>query len=268
MSDTDTRSEVAGHGRDFAGKMALVTGGSRGIGRAVCLELARRGADLAFIYRSRDAEAEAVAAQIRALGRRALALKADLAQAAAVGAAVARAAAEFGGLDVLVQAAGAMGAWHETAELSVEDWDRYLAVDLSGAFYAIRASLPHLRKGGGGAIVAISSIAAQMCQARNVQGAAAKAGLEALVRVVAREEGRRGIRANAVAVGLTDTEMGRVAFAEWGPETTERVIRGIPLRRIGTPEEVARIVCFLAGPDAAYITGKVLQVDGGQIIAA
>jgi 3-oxoacyl-[acyl-carrier protein] reductase len=116
--------------------------------------------------------------------------------------------------------------------------------------------------------VAISSIAAQMCQPRNVQGAAAKAGLEAIVRVVAREEGRRGIRANAVAVGLTDTEMGRMALAEWGPETAERVIRGIPLRRIGTPEEVARVVCFLAGPDAAYITGKVLQVDGGQIIAA
>ena len=88
------------------------------------------------------------------------------------------------------------------------------------------------------------------------------------MRVVAREEGRRSIRANAVAVGLTDTEMGRMALAEWGPETAERVIRGIPLRRIGTPEEVARVVCFLAGPDAAYITGKVLQVDGGQIIAA
>jgi len=125
-----------------------------------------------------------------------------------------------------------------------------------------------LRRAGGGAIVAISSIAAQMCQARNVQGAAAKAGLEAIVRVVAREEGRHGIRANAVAIGLTDTDMGRVAFAEWGPETTARVIRGIPLRRIGTPEEVARVVCFLAGPDSAYITGKVLQVDGGQIIAA
>ena len=107
-----------------------------------------------------------------------------------------------------------------------------------------------------------------MCQSRNVQGAAAKAGLEAMVRVVAREEGRRGIRANALAIGLTDTDMGRVAFAEWGPEVTERVIRGIPLRRIGTPEEVARVVCFLAGPDGAYITGKVLQVDGGQIIAA
>jgi len=253
---------------DFENKRALVTGGSRGIGRAVCLELARRGADVAFIYHSRDADAEATAAEIGALGRRALALKADLADAAEVGAAVDRAAAEFGRLDVLVQAAGAMGAWRETAELSAEAWDRYLAVDLSGAFYVMRAALPHLRKAGGGAIVAISSIAAQMCQPRNVQGAAAKAGLEAMIRVVAREEGRRGIRANAVAVGLTDTEMGRVAFAQWGPETTERVIRGIPLRRIGTPEEVARVVCFLAGPDGAYITGKVLQVDGGQIIAA
>ena len=268
MSEGETRSDLASDKRDFADKKALVTGGSRGIGRAVCLELARRGADVAFIYRSRDAEAEAAAAAIRGLGRRALVLKTDLADAAGVAAAIDRAAAELGRLDVLVHAAGAMGAGHETAELSVDDWDRYLAVDLSGAFYAIRAALPQLRKAGGGAIVAISSIAAQMCQARNVQGAAAKAGLEAIVRVVAREEGRRGIRANAVAVGLTDTEMGRVAFAEWGPETTERVIRGIPLRRIGTPEEVARIVCFLAGPDAAYVTGKVLQVDGGQIIAA
>ena len=159
---------------------------------------------------------EATAADIRALGRVALALKADLADAPGVGAAVDRAAAEFGRLDVLVQAAGAMGVWHETAELSTDDWDRYLAVDLSGAFYVIRAALPHLRKAGGGAIVAISSIAAQMCQARNVQGAAAKAGLEAMVRVVAREEGRRGIRANAVAVGLTDTDMGAYRFRRMG----------------------------------------------------
>ena len=253
--------------REFADKKALVTGGSRGIGRAVCLELARRGADVAFIYHSRDVEAGTTAGDIRALGRVALALKTDLADAHGVGTAIDRAAAQFGRLDILVQAAGAIGSWQETAELSTDDWDRYVAVDLSGAFYVIRAALPHLRKAGG-AIVAISSIAAQMCQARNVQGAAAKAGLEAIVRVVAREEGRRGIRANAVAVGLTDTEMARTAFAEWGAESTDRVVRGIPLRRIGTPEEVARVVCFLAGPDAAYITGKVLQVDGGQIIAA
>src|SRR6266852_2877212 len=123
---------------DFESRRVLVTGGSRGIGRAVCLELARRGADVAFIYRNRDAEAEAAAAQIRALGRRVLVLKTDLADAAGVAAAINRAAAELGRLDVLVQAAGAMGAWHETAELSTDDWDRYVAVDLSGAFYAIR----------------------------------------------------------------------------------------------------------------------------------
>jgi 3-oxoacyl-[acyl-carrier protein] reductase len=146
--------------RDFVNKKGLVTGGSRGIGRAVCLELARRGADVAFIYHSRDAEAEATAAQIRAFGRSALALKTDLADAGGVAAAVERAAAEFGRLDILVQAAGAMGAWQDTAELSPEEWDRYLAVDLSGAFYVIRAALPHLRKGRG-AIVAISSIAAR-----------------------------------------------------------------------------------------------------------
>ncbi len=253
---------------EFANKKAVVTGGSRGIGRAAALELARRGADVAFIYRSRDDEAEATAAQIRALGRQALVLKTDLAQAGEVSAAVDRAASEFGRLDVLVHAAGAMGAWHETAELSVADWDRYLAVDLSGAFYAVRAVLPRLRQAGGGAIVAVSSIAAQMCQPRNVQGAAAKAGLEAMIRVVAREEGHRGIRANAIAIGLTDTDMGRAALAQWGPQTSERIVRAIPLRRIGTPDEIARVVCFLAGPDAAYITGKVLQVDGGQIIAA
>jgi NAD(P)-dependent dehydrogenase (short-subunit alcohol dehydrogenase family) len=260
--------QAMGGESDFESRKVLVTGGSRGIGRASCLELARRGADVAFIYRNRDAEAEATAAEIRALGRQALALKADLAHASGVSAAVDRAAAELGRLDVLVQAAGAVGAWHDTADLSTDEWDRYIAVDLSGAFYAIRAALPHLRTAGGGAIVAISSIAAQMCQPRNVQGAAAKAGLEAMVRVVAREEAKRGIRANAVAIGLTDTDMGRAAFAQWGPETSERVIRAIPLRRIGTPEEIARVVCFLAGPDAAYITGKVLQVDGGQIIAA
>jgi 3-oxoacyl-[acyl-carrier protein] reductase len=252
---------------DFAGKRALVTGGSRGVGRAVSLELARRGADVGFLYRRSDDEAQATAVEIGAMGRRAVALKADLAVSEQVSEAVERAASELGGIDVVVHAAGAMVTWREVAEIEPAGWDAYLAVDLSGPFYLLRAALPHLRRAGGGAIVAISSIAAQMCQARNAQGAAAKAGLEALIRVVAREEGKRGIRANAVAIGLTDTDMGRAALAEWGEEASQRVVRAIPLRRIGTPAEVARVVAFLAGPDGAYITGKVLQVDGGQIIA-
>jgi NAD(P)-dependent dehydrogenase (short-subunit alcohol dehydrogenase family) len=202
---------------------------------------------VAFIYHSRDAEAEATAAQIRALGRVALALKADLADAAAVGAAIDRAAAEFGGS---MSSCKRLARWGTGARppsfpsmIGTATWRS-----------TCRGLLRHsrepaaLRKAGDGAIVAISSIAAQMCQARNVQappprrsggdGARRRAG-----------EGRRGIRANAVAVGLTDTDMARTAFAEWGAESAERVVRGIPLRRIGTPEEVARVVCFLAGPD-------------------
>lgn len=260
MSAVDAKGE-------FEGKRAFVTGGSRGVGRAICLELARGGADIAFAYRSRDTEAEETLAQLRALDRRGFALKADLAQARETALAVERAAGELGGIDILVLAAGAMGSWRSVSELTTEEWDRYLAVDLSGAFYVLHSALPHLRRAGGGAIVAISSIAAQMCQPRNAQGAAAKAGLEALTRVVAREEGRHGIRANAIAIGLTDTDMGRAAVAAWGPETTQRVIRGIPLQRIGLADEIARVVCFLAGSGGAYITGKVLQVDGGQIIA-
>ncbi len=252
----------------FANHRALVVGGSRGIGRAVALELAQRGADIALIYRASEAQADEVVAAASALGRKAIAIRADLAQATEIEHAVGAAADFLGGLDLLVQAAGALGSWHNVADLTVADWDRYLSVDLSGAFYTIHYALPHLRKSGRGSIVAVSSIAAQMCQARNVQGAAAKAGVEALIRVVAKEEGKRGVRANVISIGLTDTDMGRAAFDEWGPETTRRVIAGIPLGRIGTAEEVARAILFVGGSEGAYITGKVLQVDGGQFIAA
>ncbi len=251
----------------FSNTCALVVGGSRGVGRAVTLALAKQGADIAFIYRASDAQAEEVSKSVRAEGRRALSIRADLADSLAVERAIGEAAEFLGGLDTLIHAAGAMGTWKSVADLSVEDWDRYLTVDLSGAFYTMHHALPHLRKGGKGSIVAVTSIAAQMCQARNVQGAAAKAGVEAMIRVIAKEEGKRGVRANAVAIGLTDTDMGQAAFSEWGPETSKRVIAGIPLGRIGTPDEVARAILFLAGDEGAYITGKVLQVDGGQFIA-
>ena len=251
----------------FLNQHALVVGGSRGIGRAVTLALAKQGADVAFIYRTSDAQADAVCESVRAEGRRALPLRTDLADSRAVERAVGQAAEFLGGLDMLIHAAGAMGTWQSVADLAVADWDRYVAVDLSGAFYTIHHALPHLRKSGKGSIVAVSSIAAQMCQPRNVQGAAAKAGVEAMIRVVAKEEGKRGVRANVVSIGLTDTDMGQAAFNEWGPETSKRVIAGIPLGRIGTPDEVARAILFLAGDEGAYITGKVLQVDGGQFIA-
>jgi NAD(P)-dependent dehydrogenase (short-subunit alcohol dehydrogenase family) len=252
--------------RDFAGQVVLVAGGSRGIGRAACLAFAERGADVALLYRSRAGQARETCAAIEAMGRRALAMQVDIAQAVPVREAVARTLAQWGRLDVLVHAAGAMGAWKSVRQLTSEEWADYVAVDLNGAFHTVHAALQVMHERQRGVILAVSSIAAQMCQARNGQGAAAKAGLEALIRVVAREEGRHGIRANAVAVGLTDTDMARDAFERWGPEASERVVKGIPAGRIGTPQEVANLMTFLASEEGSYITGKVLQIDGGQFI--
>lgn len=251
----------------FDGERLLVVGGSRGVGRAIAVEGARRGADVAILYRSRHEEAEAVLAMIRAEGRNATAVRADLADPAETRAAVDAAAAALGSISLLAHAAGAMGQWAGVAEMQPEEWQRYIAVDLNGCFFALSAAIPHLRAAGGGAILAISSIAAQMCQARNAQGAAAKAGVEALIRVTAKEEARRGIRANALAIGLTATDMAQTAFDAWGPETSARIVKGIPLGRIATPEEVAGVACFMLGKECSYLTGKVLQLDGGQIIA-
>lgn len=250
-----------------ARRTAFVTGGSRGIGRAVALELAAQGCDIAFLYKSRTEQANETIASIEAKACRAFAFQADLANATAVMEAIDAAAAALGRLDILVHAAGALGSWKSIGTLSPDEWDKFVAVDLSGAFYTIHAALPHLRQANNAAVVFISSIAAQMCQVRNVQGAAAKAGVEAMIRVLAKEEGRNGIRANVVSLGLTDTDMGRAACEEWGPEKTRQIVSGFPLGRMGTADEIAKVVAFLASTDAGYITGKVLQVDGGQFIA-
>lgn len=251
----------------FEGKVSLVTGGSRGVGRAICLDLARQGSDVALIYHSRTELADGVVGEIEALGRRALALKLDLPDAAQVKDAVGRVIDDWGGIDLLVHSAGAPTAWSNVRDLGADEWARYIDVDLTGAFNVIQSCLVGMHERGQGVIVAISSIAAQMCQARNAQGAAAKAGLEALVRVVAREEGRHGIRANVVSIGLTDTAQTSQAFERWGPERSAKVVAGIPLGRIAQPEEIADVVSFIASEQGSYITGKVFQVDGGQIIA-
>jgi len=252
---------------DFLGRAAFVTGGSRGVGRAIALEFAARGADVAIVYKSRRESADEAAAAIAAHGRRALALPADVGDSRAVAAAFARACEAFGGVDIVAHSAGAPVQWKPVREQDPQSWADFVRSDLIGAFNVVHAAVGHMHARGRGVIVAISSIAAQMCQARNSQGAAAKAGVEALIRVVAREEGRYGIRANVISIGLTDTDQAREAFASWGEAATHKVIDGIPLKRIGRPEEVARMAAFLASQDGAYVTGKVIQVDGGQMIA-
>jgi 3-oxoacyl-[acyl-carrier protein] reductase len=250
----------------FAGKVALVTGGSRGVGRAVAEEFARRGADVAIVYKASHDLAEGVVTSLRAQGNRAVALQADLADAEAARDAFQKAVDTLGRLDIMVHSAGAQVSWRPVREHDPKAWAAFIANDLVGGFNAVQQAVRLMRAGKGGAIIAISSIAAQMCQSRNSQGAAAKAGLEALIRVVAREEARAGIRANAIPIGLTDTEQTQEAMAQWGPETAKKVVDAIPLGRIGRPEEIARFCAYLASDDGSYITGKVIQVDGGQII--
>jgi Dehydrogenases with different specificities (related to short-chain alcohol dehydrogenases) len=252
---------------EFSGRAAFVTGGSRGVGRAIALEFAARGASLAVVYKSSRQKAEEVVAAIESGGGKGLALQADVGDPDAVAAAFAKATDTFGNIDVLVHSAGAQVEWANVRDQDPKNWASFIRSDLIGSFNVIHAAVLHMHTRGRGVIVAISSIAAQMCQSRNSQGAAAKAGLEALIRVVAREEGRYGVRANAISIGLTETEQAREAFKSWGEEATRKIIAGIPLQRIGQPEEIARMAAYLAGEDGSYITGKVIQVDGGQLIA-
>lgn len=252
---------------EFDGKKVLVTGGSRGVGQAMAEAFARQGADIAFIYRSSDDLAKAVAETIAGLGVKALPLRADLTDAAATRAAVEKTVNDLGGLDVLAHAAGGNVDWIPVREHVAENWAGIVHSDLIGGFNILHPVVQHMHNQRSGVIIAISSIAAQMCQARNSQGAAAKAGLEALIRVIAREEGRAGVRANAIAIGLTNTKQARQALEQWGSEATERIMKGIPLGRMAEPEEIADMALYLAGERGAYITGKVIQVDGGQIIA-
>lgn len=252
---------------EFSNQAAVVTGGSRGVGRAIALELAARGAAVAIMYKSNKEKAKEVVAQVQARGSKCIAIAADVGNADAVGKAFSQAVDALGNVGIVAHSAGAPVEWANVRDQDPESWAAFIRNDLVGAFNVVREAVRHMHEHRRGVITAISSIAAQMCQARNSQGAAAKAGLEALIRVVAREEGRYGIRANAIAIGLTDTDQAREAFASWGEENTKKVIAGIPLQRVGKPEEIARMVAYLAGEDGSYVTGKVIQVDGGQIIA-
>lgn len=237
------------------------------MGAAVARELAEHGHSVSLIYRNSAGAAEEAAAEVRKLGGEAVTIRADLSDPLQAQAAVDATLDAMGRIDVLAHCAGAYSDWKPVRDLTAEDWSRYIESDLNGFVYILSATLRHMHDRKSGAIVAISSIAAQACQSRGGQAAASKAALDALIRVVAREEGRHGIRANGVAIGLTATGMGSDAEKQWGAEATKRLIAGTPLQRMGQPEEIARVFRFLASDEASYVTGKILQVDGGQIIA-
>ncbi|MYF65794.1 MAG: 3-oxoacyl-[acyl-carrier-protein] reductase [Chloroflexi bacterium] len=242
----------------LSGQRALVTGASRGIGRAVALRLASEDASVARNYKSGQEEAEAVAAEIAAAGGSAVALQGNVADAAQAEALVDAAAEALGGLDILVNNAG-ITRDNLLMRLSEDDWDAVIDTNLKGAFLCTKAAIRPMLRQRSGRIVNMSSVVAITGNPGQANYTAAKAGLIGFTRTVAREVASRGITVNAVAPGFIATQM-----VDSIPEELQAQIRErIPLGAFGTPEDVAGCVAFLVSADAAYITGQVLSIDGG-----
>ena len=241
----------------------FLTGGSRGIGAAAVLALARAGYNVAFTYNAHPEAAESVLAQARELAPAGafLALRADAGNSAQVCAAVAEAEREFGGLQVLVCNAG-IAQQKLFTDTTDEDWRRMMAVDLDGAFYACRAVLPGMIRQKYGRILLISSMWGQTGGSCEVAYSAAKAGLIGLGKALAKEEGPSGVTVNVIAPGVIDTDM----MASFTDEDRAALAEETPVERLGTAEDIARTIVFLADEAAGYITGQVIGINGGLVI--
>lgn len=246
----------------LTGRRALVTGGSRGIGAATARLLARQGADVALTYRTRKADADAVAAEIKALGRRVSVHRVELANKRNVDATVDGIATAWGGLDIFV---GNAGIW-PSEEASIRDmtderWSRTMSENVDGMFNSTRAALRAMADGG--RVVLVSSTAGQRGEAMHADYAASKGAMIAFVKSVAIEVASRGITVNSVAPGWVDTEMCADPFAKGG---RARIAGAIPVGRIATVEDIAAPIVFLCTSGARHITGEVLNVNGGSVL--
>jgi 3-oxoacyl-[acyl-carrier protein] reductase len=266
---------------DLTGRVAVVTGGSRGLGRADALTLARAGADVVIadiLVESDESEdagrygrlaqaaraaglvrTEATAREIEGLGRRSLAIKCDVTDTEQVDAAVARAVDELGSVDILVNNAGTLDHLGRLLNQSPELWERDLRVNLTGAFNCARAVWPHMQQRGWGRIVNMASVAGTLGGFGQASYATTKAGLLGLTKSMALEGARHGITANAIVPGIIGTE----AFHLGNPEMNERMIKRTALRRPGDPQDIANAIAFLCSDLAGYITGIELNVSGG-----
>lgn len=242
------------------GKVALVTGAGRNIGRAVARTLARDGATVVVNGRSDRAAVDAVVAEIRADGGRAQAVMADVSDEAAVAGMARQVAGELGGVDILVSNAG-LRRQTPFLEMSLAEWRQIMSVALDGAFILSRAIVPQMIARGGGAFVALSGISNHVGTPNRCHVSASKAGLEGLVRALAIELAPHGVTANCVAPGAIDTARGTSA----GP-MPPGLVASIPLARRGTVDEIAAMVRLLAGPEGAYVTGQTIHVNGGAFL--
>jgi NAD(P)-dependent dehydrogenase (short-subunit alcohol dehydrogenase family) len=244
--------------------VALVTGGGRGIGRAIALALADGGADVAVAYRRDQESAEATVKEIEGLGRRARAYAADMGDPSAVEAMVAAVVDDFSFVDIVVNNAGVASRGRAVIDTDVEEVERLLRTHVVGAHTLCRAVLPSMRTRPRGDIVMISSIITRDVPPNGAPYAMAKAALEMLAATLAKEEVRHGIHVNVVAPGLVDTDMGRrLAKATFGTDDMRALDASFPFGRVCIPEDVAGVVRFVVSPAAGYITGQVLRVDGG-----
>jgi 3-oxoacyl-[acyl-carrier protein] reductase len=244
---------------NFSAKTAVVTGGSRGIGRAVCLELARGGANIVLCYAGNEEAARKTVADCEALGAKALAVRCDVANAADVATLFDAAMQTFGRIDILVNNAG-ITRDGLALRMSEEDFDAVLAANLKGAFLCCKAALRPMMKQRYGRIVNLSSVVGLHGNAGQANYAASKAGVIGLTKSLAKELATRGVTVNAVAPGFIETDM-TAAMTEAARAAS---LAAIPAGRLGAAEDVARAVAFLAGEDAGYVTGQVLAVDGGM----
>ena len=269
---------------ELTGKVALVTGGSRGLGRADCLALARAGADvvvtdiliesdpdiqqsaeraqsaLAQLFTSQNVVyAERTSEEIRTMGRRSAAIKMDVTDREQVRAVFEQVVAEFGSLDILVNNAATLDHVAQIESQSDELWDRDVSVNLTGAYNCTKAAFTHMRQAGGGRIVYMSSVAGSLGGFGQASYAATKSAMVGLARTTALEGARYGITANVVAPGIIATE----AFRMGNPKMNDRMVLRTAMRAPGEPEDVAHAIVFLCSPEARYVTGQVLHVAGG-----
>jgi NAD(P)-dependent dehydrogenase (short-subunit alcohol dehydrogenase family) len=246
-----------------AGPVAIVTGGSRGIGRAIVEILAKRGYRVMFTFASREADAADVESAVKAAGGEARKFRADVADARAAQSVVRAALDAFGAVDVLVNNAGTHLPGVALADTPPEEWSRVLRVNLDGPFHMVQAVLPHMRVRKQGNIVNLSSNVTNRFPAQNGVYTVSKAGLEAFTKILSKEEGSNGIRVNAIGPGPIRTDMLEEALTKIGPERADAFIKSVPLGRKGEPEEIAEAVAFLVSDAASYMTGQVVFVNGG-----
>ena len=247
---------------NLSNKVAMVTGGGRGIGRAIALRLAEAGAIIVVNDIGDAGPVEAVVGEIKAMGRQALPVLADVSSASDVDRLVAEATSAYGRIDILVNNAG-IARDQLLLRMSEEDWDRVLDVDLKSVFLCTKAVLKHMVKQRWGRIISLASVVGIVGNPGQANYAAAKAGIIGFTRTIAKEVASRGITVNAIAPGFIDTEMTQQLKEEW----KKTLQKQIPLGYLGSPRDVAEAVAFFASEEARYITGQVLGVDGGMAIS-